>query len=233
MLAKFANLPVLGRPERPDLVYMGSPCTVDLKPESKDIHEHIEIATRAAEEFREHYGDLAPGIIPPAYENFVVPFRYHWKWTRDGRGALRSRRYPVMVTLDRTGSGEKPQTELGDASAWARNILNRRAGFDYLGPKPALDVDFAKGRITVIPETLLDWLVLSLMECRTRLAICKRKRCVTPFFVKDHPKNKYCSPECSALAHDGQKREWEKRKHPTRKGHATKTGRTATTKGAR
>jgi hypothetical protein len=200
MLARIANLPIPLRTSSPELAYMRSP-----------FSEDWETTTERVSEFIRRFGELAPGIRPDNFYRFVVGFRFHWKWRQGKNGTVRSKRYPVSLSLERKGRKERPQIELDDASAWATNILNRRIlSGDDLGPNPVLDVDFSTGRVMVKPETLLDWLVWSLMECRTRLAICQRKGCATPFFVKSHPRNRYCSPECSHQEREIKKAKWEK-----------------------
>ena len=150
--------------------------------------------TKPAEEFKHQFGELYPNLDLVVYQRFALSFRYHWMWKK-----------------------RKPHEQM-DTSAWVANVLNRRLAITtegqdrlvYHDPSapPVLEVDFPSGRFKFRPETLLDWLVLSLLECRQNLAICERKECPTPCFVKTHPRAKYCSEACFQHSRLEQKNQW-------------------------
>jgi hypothetical protein len=150
---------------------------------------------------------LAPGITGDEWYVHVITFRYHWYWRQEKRDP-RHRRPLFLSAQLREESRELSINEMDDASAWATCRLNR----NYL----RIEVDFPSGRINVRPSTLVDWLVLSLIECRRNLAICARESCPTPYFVKTHPRTRYCSPTCFAAAREAGQRRWEKENRSVR-----------------
>jgi hypothetical protein len=170
-------------------------------------------ATEAVEAFRAEFGDLYPGMEVFQYWSYIFNFRHHWKW-RSLRASLlpkeaRSRRGKrTGMSVERHLGAETNQSELNDVNAWCTNIWNRRGEEDLSRP-PAIEVDFASGHLRIIPETLLDWLILHFMECRRNLAICAREHCETPYFVKIHARTKYCSPSCFHLHRAAQQARWE------------------------
>jgi hypothetical protein len=167
MLAKFVNLP-----DKPG----------DSKP---------------AEEFRERFGELFPGIDPENYWVDVSNFRKAWH---------------AKTTLDRAR-----------ISAYMTNLFNRKLG-SHVKPMPrhailsgdpryypAVEVDFSSGQIAVSRfATLLDWLAMSLSGCRRKLGICEREGCTTPYFVKMHSRSRYCSEECFRQSRLEKKNQWWK-----------------------
>ena len=77
--------------------------------------------------------------------------------------------------------------------------------------RPLVRIDFVSGRIRIIPKTLLDLLAAWLIQCRKNLAICEWKGCLHKYFVREHSKNKYCSPDCSWEAEKARKSRWAKK----------------------
>lgn len=76
---------------------------------------------------------------------------------------------------------------------------------------PALRVDFSDGKIKSSPaNTLLDWLANALVECRHRLGNCEREGCKTPYFMKSHPRGRYCSEACFRESRREKKNQWWK-----------------------
>jgi hypothetical protein len=203
MLAKFANLPLPAIPGTVSPNFIELPCVKDAV-----------IAQKAVDEFREQFGDLSPDIEPSDWYRFVLSFRYHWHWRRaEADRQVRRRNIPLSFRMQ-AGSQEKQQIDMDDASAWSTNILNLHA--------LKIEVDFSSGRITIRPQTLLDWLVLSMIECRRGLAICAREACATPYFVKTHPRTKYCSIRCFQLERERGQKEWERVNRGTHKRGAAK-----------
>jgi hypothetical protein len=81
----------------------------------------------------------------------------------------------------------------------------------------AVSADFSTGRIAFNPKaTLLDWLASSLLDCRHKLGFCSRKRCATPYFVKTHPRARYCSEACFRESRLESKSRWWKRNRSKR-----------------
>jgi hypothetical protein len=88
--------------------------------------------------------------------------------------------------------------------------------------RSAVVADFETGKITIKPRTLLDWLAKCLLENRRKLAFCKRKGCQTPYYVKMHPRHKYCSVTCaSEIAIERKKQWWRDNRGKERKREAT------------
>jgi hypothetical protein len=203
MLAKFANLPFPAIPGTVSPRFIESPCVQDAA-----------VAQEAVNEFRRQFGDLSPQIEPNTWHRFVLSFRYHWHWRRpEADRQVRRRNIPLSFRMQ-AGSHEKQQIDMDDPSAWSTNLLNLHA--------LKIEVDFSSGRITITPQTLLDWLVLSLIECRRGLAICAREACATSYFVKTHPRTKYCSIECFHLERERGQKEWERANRGTHKRGAAK-----------
>ena len=161
-----------------------------------------------AKEFRERCGDVFPGLYPEKYWVDVGEFRKAWHAKKPlERGAVgrylsnlfsRNLRFHVKSDyaewLERGGTGPGPHGILsGDARYY-----------------PAVKVDFSSGKVSPTSATLLDWLASSLLECRHRLGICEREGCSTPFFVKDHPRRRYCSEDCFRQSRQGKKNQWWK-----------------------
>ena len=59
-----------------------------------------------------------------------------------------------------------------------------------------MQADFATGKFQPIPGTLLEVLLLELMNARRRLKRCERPECQR-HFVKQHARHRYCSAFCS------------------------------------
>jgi hypothetical protein len=145
--------------------------------------------TEPAEKFRERFGDPYPGLDPKRYFEHVYIFRRIWT--------------------------AKTHVEQMDAGAYIKNVFNRELAQmpetdtpDDPRFRPALMVDFASGRISVKPETLLDFLASWLLVCRDKLAICEREGCQHPYFVKIHARQRFCTPECANSVRESKKAEW-------------------------
>jgi hypothetical protein len=188
MLAKFANLPLPGTIRSK---FVEGPC-----------EDNMASADASVDAFRSQFGDLCPGVAKDEWYGLILSFRYQWHW-RVRRTGDRSLRRNLSSSIQMRGAIKK-HFEMDDESAWGTNLLNRS--------NLPIAVDFFSGQITVTPETLLDWLVLSLIACRRNLAICASIRCKAPYFVKIHPRTRYCSLECFASGRLRGQREWEKAK---------------------
>jgi hypothetical protein len=216
MLARFANLPMPFVASSPNFVH---------SPQDGDEAQ----ARKSLAGFVVKFGHLHPGVDDISrYWSYVSNFRYHWRW-RSQRTSP-SDGQPTVSFLRRKESTKIDAIEQDDASDWITNIWNRR-GNRSLGPPLDLEVDFSSGRTRIIPETLLDWLVLKLMDYRYDLAICPRLGCTTPYFVKTPQYKKYCSRECFLLQRAAQKEDWEERnrsngarKHSARKTAGSRRG---------
>lgn len=161
-----------------------------------------------AKEFCERFGELFPGLYPEKYWVDVEGFRKAWHarktFEREAVGSyltnLFSRNLRHHVKSDWDEARERGERYLGGFG-----ILKGDARY-----YPALKVDFSSGKISVTSATLLDWLASSLLECRHRLGICEREGCSTPYFVKDHPRRRYCSEDCFRQSRQGKKNQWWK-----------------------
>jgi len=193
MLAKVANLPIPSR-RGPDFIQCASVA-------------NCEESEQALRQFYKRFGELSPGMDPGVDPNqwyaIIIALRSHWwYWRKPQRDSRHRRPLSVSVQLRGGKTREISINDMDDASAWATGILNRNS--------LAIEVDFSSGRISVKPQTLLDWLVLSLIECRRNLSVCANKGCRTPFFVKPRSRSRYCSEPCSTEASQNRKRRWEK-----------------------
>jgi hypothetical protein len=155
--------------------------------------------SKPAEEFQERFGSLFPGLDPDDYYVDVAGFRRAWHAKgppeRDAVG-----RYLTNL-FNRTLQFHVKPTQ----AVWAINSRDAR----YF---PAVEVDFSSGKIGLNPSaTLLDWLGSSVLEFRHRLGICEREGCTTPYFVKTHPRARYCSEGCFRQSRLGKKNQWWKR----------------------
>lgn len=186
MLARFANLPLLGKNQ---VEMIRFPYTMNER-----------LSEMKLTEFREEFGELYPGIRRRDWYNFIMEFRYYWYWKRGSAHTVGLRR-PLKLRLAKPGAILKEFNAMDDPSAWATTMLNGRV--------LELKVDFPAGRIDIRPNTLLDWLVLSFIDCRLRLAICANEECGTPYFVKIHPRTRYCSTACSGIGRQKGQRKWE------------------------
>lgn len=79
---------------------------------------------------------------------------------------------------------------------------------------------YERGQLVYRTATLLQFLMLDLLSVpRDYLRKCKRPDCPTSFFVADHLREDYCSPECKQWAQRLWKRNWWNEKGKTqRKG---------------
>lgn len=193
MLAAFANLPIPGH-SKP--AFLEAPCTED--------STHALSAMRA---FQREFGELYPGATELDWVVHILQFRYQWRWKANQAATGPSRR--GLTANTNLASNRRPHFAMDDPSAWATAFLRKR-------PLP-IDVDFPTGKLTVVPETVLDWLVLSMIACRRNLSICANPGCQTPYFVKTHPRAIFCSLDCSAAGRARSQREWEKAKRPSKR----------------
>jgi hypothetical protein len=156
--------------------------------------------SKPAEEFFERFGELFPGLDPGNYWVDVSDFRKAWHAKSSSeRNVVGSKLTHIFNRSLRTHVKLRPRTD----------------GFDIgilVGdPRyyPAVTVDFSSGKVTVSPTgTLLDWLAYALVECRRRLGICERGGCTTPYFVKLHPRARYCSENCFHQSRQQKKAQW-------------------------
>jgi hypothetical protein len=181
-----------------------------------------------AVEFQRRFGMLFPGVAPGSYWRLVKHFRAAWHAkTRDELQAVGSHLESIFNRI-----------------FCRRRLLNSESGLSWqgalAGPQdmmdgevrhyPALRIDFASGRISLKPHaTLLDWLAESLLESRHRLGICEREGCPTPYFVKTHPRARYCSEHCFRESRLEKKNQWWKRNRGKDSKHSARN-RAATTK---
>jgi len=185
MLARFANLPL-----------PGSITPKFLEQPSGDLAT----AEKALCEFRSEFGELGPEITGDKWYVYLITFRYQWYWRQANRNP--EHRRPLSISIHLRGKKRRLSiNEMDDASAWATSILNRN-NLD-------VEVDFPSGRINLRPNTLIDWLVLSLIECRRKLTICANGSCRKPYFVKTHPRDRYCCKDCSDMGRQVGQQRWE------------------------
>jgi hypothetical protein len=162
--------------------------------------------SKPAEEFLERFGELFPGLDPEKYWVDVADFRNAWhaksSFEREAVGENLTRLFNRSL---RSHVKPLPRNEFGFFDV---GILSGNPDPRYF---PAMKVDFSSGKVTVSPTgTLLDWLACALVECRRRLGICEREGCTTPYFVKMHPRARYCSEDCFHQSRQRKKTQWWK-----------------------
>lgn len=181
--------------------------------------------SKPAEEFQEQFGNLYPGLDPENYWVDVANFREAWH--ARNAGELEAVGSYLTDVFNRTHRRHVRSPEEEGESGAARAVLAGDARYN-----PAVKVDFSSGKIALDPSaTLLYWLANSLLQCRHRLGICKRQGCATPYFVKSHPRAKYCSELCFRESRLEKKNQWwkdnrgkdSKKSAPTRKARAKKS----------
>lgn len=173
--------------------------------------------SKPAEAFHLRFGTLFPGLDPEDYHVDVKAFRKAWHAERE--------------------------SELESIGTYLTNLFNRTLQF-HVKPIPAIaaintrdaryfpavKVDFSSGKIGLgKPTTLLDLLASWLLECRRKLGICERESCQTPYFVKRHPRSRYCSESCFRQSRLDKKNQWWKRNRGKDSKHSARN-RKATTK---
>lgn len=94
-----------------------------------------------------------------------------------------------------------------------------------------MQADFATGKFQPIPGTLLEILLLELMNSRRRLKRCERPECQR-HFVKQHARHRYCSAFCSEEMRVRYLKDWAskhseeiKAQRAKRRSHAKRHGR--------
>jgi hypothetical protein len=154
--------------------------------------------SKPAEEFEDRFGRLFPGVAPKDYCELVKGFRNAWRAKKPNE-LLAVGTYLEFIFNRVFCNHGMSETEWPDVLAGDPRWF------------PALKVDFSSGKISVTPhKTLLDWLAQSLLECRHRLGICEREGCATPYFVKAHPRARYCSEACFRASRLEKKNSWWK-----------------------
>jgi len=157
--------------------------------------------SKPAEEFLQRFGTLFQGIKPEEYWVLVKDFRK--AWSAKEASELRAVGERLGQIFNRTFCVQF--TSIESERPWEDMLAGHPRYF------PAVEVDFSSGRICLAPHaTLLDWLAESLLEFRHRLGICEREGCATPYFVKAHPRARYCSESCFRASRLEKKNNWWK-----------------------
>jgi hypothetical protein len=87
-------------------------------------------------------------------------------------------------------------------------------------PAEPIVVEFAPKGTTLRCPDLYHFMCFELMSNSKRLRICKREDCGTPYFLAQHGKEQYCSPDCANWAQSV----WKKRWHEEQRQRRIKTG---------
>lgn len=187
---------------------------------------------KPAEKFRERFGDLYPGLAPEDYWEHVVGFRLAWiaeeksglQRVSDYIGGILNRsrlsddifvqifkdacraRDEVMTSNPSLMKVDASSGDLVFEPGTLTSLLKMCAHHPLF--KAVLTVDFSTGEHGVKGQTLLDCLALWLLKCRNRLAICERKECLHPYFVKSHIRQKFCSEDCAQVGRAAKKKVW-------------------------
>jgi len=75
--------------------------------------------------------------------------------------------------------------------------------------RPAIVVDSAHGSIGVTPRTMLDILGVAILTNIKKLAMCEREGCPTPYFIKKHARQRFCSTDCADTVRGRKKKAWQ------------------------
>jgi len=161
--------------------------------------------------FREKYGELRRGFDDSEYLDAARLFRAAW---------------------DATTPKEKQEMSevLSNVFNPTPTVPTRSRMEQWVYVRPAVVADLTSGRLTIQPRDLFDWLAQVLIQSRNRLAHCDRKGCETPYFVKHHGKQKYCSQRCGNPSRaEGKAKWWKKHKAEINRRRRMKRGRRAHT----
>jgi hypothetical protein len=162
--------------------------------------------SKPAEEFQQQYGELFPGLSPQDYWIDVFGFRNAWHARTRHQLDVVSEYLTKLLNRSLRPHVKEPQNTPTNKLAVLEAVLGRDPRY-----YPALKVDFSDGKIKSAPSvTLLDWLANALLECRHRLGMCEREGCATPYFVKTHPRGRYCSEACFRASRQEKKNQWWK-----------------------
>ncbi len=174
----------------------------------------LPIEKAAVEEFQQVYGALYPGLIVREFQVFVKIFQGAWRATTDDEKKAISQHITAIFERDsiepfKGDWGGLPTFEPGSAKSVALSpVSHQELGRNDPRARPAVVADFDTGTVTIEPRTLLDWLAESLLKCRNRLAVCEREGCTTPYFVKSHARQRFCTPKCADSARQQKKEQW-------------------------
>jgi hypothetical protein len=95
-----------------------------------------------------------------------------------------------------------------NAQSRFREMWKGPEGFSNL-PMKGANVVFSGGTITVHAATLNSFLEFDLlMAPPERIRICKRPGCDHPYFIAEHLRRQFCSPECAEEGQRSLKRDW-------------------------
>jgi hypothetical protein len=152
---------------------------------------HQDLAKRA-ERFRKSYGELYPGLPLASYGGYAEIFRQAWRAKTPEE--IKSVGSQLGTLLER---------------AWMLLLLLKRDGSN-LPRGGLLAVDFSKGTIDFKQQTLLGVLTVKLIENREKLAVCEQgKDCPTPFYIKEHSRQVFCSTVCADSVRGRKKKAWQ------------------------
>jgi hypothetical protein len=144
-----------------------------------------------AEEYERQNGELFRGLGPGDYWGYVQIFRQAWT--------------------------AKAEDEIRATGMHLQRIFERESGLptsyrpDDITSRPAIEVDFATGRIALRPRTLLDVLAATLLAHRDKLGYCEREGdCPHPYYIKSHARQRFCCPSCADTIRKQKKSQWWK-----------------------
>ena len=95
----------------------------------------------------------------------------------------------------------------------------RRTGAAPWETQERIWVDFKPKAVTLRCPDLFTFMVFELLNNAKALRVCKLPSCLHPYFLAQHGKEQYCSPECANEAQSEWKRRWhEKQREKRMKG---------------
>jgi hypothetical protein len=120
-------------------------------------------------EFQRRYGEIETGLSEHGCRTVVGMFRWAWraKAAEEKEGVSRLLNFMLQ------------------AKYMSGAILSVPGVPKVFVPSPRVVADFGSGKLRIEPESLLHWLVMSLLACRNRLAICKHQGCKTSLYVRN------------------------------------------------
>lgn len=159
----------------------------------------------AYEEFRKAYGDLwGPHYPISDYYDVVRAFRDHWT------AKTEAQKQQLVSFVEKLFAGQLKPAKLGNDRYFGIRLTSQAGSVRFPIGTLVQILTSHRGPHDFEPRTLLDYLAVWLLTFRRqrKLGFCERKGCLHPYYVKDHPRYRYCSEACSYEASIGRKSHW-------------------------
>ncbi len=207
LLERFVNLPIdpiVGPTLTPgtDLKRSIRELTSDYVPRRNPSPEVL----RAAEEFRSLYGELWPGYEPSDYCELVPVFRLYWT------AKTQKRKKELSDWFEKLLKNQIRPARLAEAPLPDSPLMkvNTEVGTVELPIATVVEMVSSRGAVRFAPRSLLDYLVIWLVKFgrQRKLAFCELPGCASPYYVKMHPRYRYCSTACGDEARSKRHSKW-------------------------